>query len=339
MQLDRYRRQKAFHRIGNEGQQRLASARVCLVGVGALGSVIAERLVRAGIGYLRLLDRDWVELDNLPRQTLYTEHDALERLPKSTAARKALLKINSAVDIEANVVDFVPNNAMDLTERCDLIIDGTDNFETRYLINDVSLERSIPWVHGGVVGASGQVMGIVPGKTCCLRCILPDVPDHEAMETCNSAGVIGPAVSVIASLQAMLAMKLIVDGPNCIASEWLSVDCWDLSFRKFKADPAALSNACPACQGERDFLNGKLVRLAEVLCGRNAVQLQGSQKQIDLGELASKLHQEKVDSNPFFVRLTLPTHELTVFRDGRTIVSGTEDPAEARRLVAQWIGG
>ncbi len=198
----------------------------------------------------------------------------------------------------------------------------------------------MPWIHGGIVGASGQVMAIVPKQTCCLRCILPDMPGIEAMETCNSAGVIGPSVSIVASLQALLTIKCLVAGRESLRSEWLTLDTWDMAFREFRADPASLSPHCPACNGARDFLEGKLTRTVEVLCGRNAVQIQNATRQnINPMELAAKLSEQNVDVNPYFVRLKLERHELTIFRDGRTIVTGTEDPVEARRLIAQWVGG
>lgn len=339
MTADRYRRQTAFHKIGEKGQHAIAAAKIAIVGVGALGSNIAERLARSGVGYLRLIDRDWVEIDNLPRQTLFDEADARDRRPKAIAATEKLTSINSEIQIEPHVIDFQADNAIQLIRGCDVIIDGTDNFETRYLINDVSLEENIPWVHGGIIGATGQVMGIVPHRTCCLRCILPDLPDAEEMETCNSAGVVGPSVALVASLQSIIALKMIIEGTQSISSQWTSIDSWELSFRTFKADPAVMSPHCPACQGARDFLNGKLSRTADVLCGRNAVQISNAaRKQVDLKELASKYDRLPHDLNPFFLRLNIAPHEITVFKDGRTIVSGTEDASEARRLIAQWIG-
>jgi adenylyltransferase/sulfurtransferase len=340
MNEDRYRRQTTFAKIGEKGQHAISTASVAIVGVGALGTNIAERLTRAGVGYLRLIDRDWVELDNLPRQALFDQRDAHDRRPKAIAATEKLSSINSTITIEPHVIDFQNDNALELINDCDILIDGTDNFETRYLMNDVSLEKNIPWIHGGIIGASGQVMGIVPHQTCCLRCILPDIPDAEAMETCNSAGVVGPSVTLVASLQSILALKMIVEGTESIASQWIAIDSWDLSFRNFKASRQTLSVHCPACQGARDFLEGKLSRTTDVLCGRNAVQISNPhRKQVDLQALAAKNAGLPHDINPFFLRLNIAPHEITVFKDGRTIVSGTEDATEARRLIAQWIGG
>ncbi len=340
-ELRRYRRQMNFRHIGVEGQRRLSAASVAVIGTGALGTTIAERLVRAGVGRLRLIDRDWVELDNLPRQTLFVEQDALERRPKAIAAREQLQKIDSKVDIDASVTEFAPENALELLTGIDVILDGTDNFETRYLINDCSLELNIPWIHGGVIGSSGQVMSIVPGKTCCLRCIFPDLPNPEELETCNTAGVLGPSVSIVAAWQALEAIKLIVAGTDSLRSEWISIETWDASVRRFSADFTKLSFSCPACGlGHRDFLSGQHTRSAVVLCGRNAVQIGGNNhKRVDLEKIAHRLQNESIDANPFFVRLRIAEGEMTIFADGRTIVTGTEDPIVARMLIDRWIGG
>jgi molybdopterin-synthase adenylyltransferase len=338
--IDRYRRQKNFRFIGDAGQRKLAAAKIAIVGVGALGTSIAERLARAGIGHLRLIDRDWVEYDNLARQTLFEESDAANRTPKSIAASVKLSRFNSEVTIDPQVVDFQPNNAVELVEGCDLILDGTDNFETRYLINDVSLEHSIPWVHGGVIGASGQVMTIIPGASCCLRCIIPDMPSSDATETCNTAGVVGPAVTMIASLQAMQAMKYLLSPESFVSkTHWITIDAWDASFRTLQADPQKLKPMCPACNGARDFLKGDYSRTSAILCGRNAVQIRSGQRQsIKLEDLAQRHANSKYDVNPFYFRLHLDDHELTIFRDGRSIVTGTEDPIVAKKLLAEWIG-
>ena len=339
----RYRRQAAYAKIGVAGQQAIRDASIAIVGVGALGSVAAERLARAGVGKLRLIDRDWVEEDNLPRQTLFTEVDAAERRPKSIAAADALRAINSSIALEAEVSEFESRNAERLAGGCDLLIDGTDNFETRFLINDLAIHTGRPWIHGGVIGTAGQVMTIVPRQTCCLRCILPEPPPAEALETCNTAGVLGPSVSIIASLQAVAALKLIVEGPRYARSEWSSVETWDLRVRTFDADPQSLRPSCPACgpAGKLDYLTGEKSSRGAVLCGRNAVQLSGGGR-VDLRSLAARFggrgEVHLTACNAFLVRLAVENLEIAVFADGRTVVTGTEDETTARRAVSQWIG-
>ncbi len=337
----RYRRQIAFPKIQQSGQQKIADAKVAVVGVGALGSMIAERLTRAGVGALRLIDRDWVEEDNLPRQTLFTHADAIERRPKAIAAAAKLVEINPGLRIETEVVEFSFTNARQLVDRCDLILDGTDNFETRYLINDVSLETNIAWVHGGVLGSSGQVMAIVPHQTCCLRCILPEPPPPDALETCNSAGILGPSVAIVAAWQALLAIRLLVEPKESMPSQWTTIETWNPSTRNFQADPIKLRPLCPACgNGRRDFLDGTLARESKVLCGRNAVQLSSPRATgVNLKKIADQFVDGNVTVNPFFARLAFAEHEITIFADGRMIVSGTEDPSVARKLVDRWIGG
>lgn len=342
---DRYRRQSAFSPLGREGQRRLSTSRATIVGLGALGSMLAERLVRAGVGSLRLIDRDWVELDNLPRQTLYNEADAKQRLPKAIAALNHLKQINSEIAIETLVTDFVPSNAIDLTRESELIIDGTDNFETRFLINDVSLDSNIPWIHGGCVGANGQGLVILPNSTACFRCLIPEPMPPDQQLTCDSAGVLGPAISFIASWQATEAIKILSGRVSDVCRSLLLFDLWDNDVRMVSIAPNRSGDGCPACyQGKREFLSGERHMATQVLCGRNAVQLQspGSQ-QLDLVRLGERLSPfGTVSANPFLLRFekTIDDQMITisVFRDGRGIVAGTEDPIEARKLFAIWIG-
>ena len=345
---DRYRRQKAFVEIGESGQRLLSNARVAICGMGALGAMVAERLCRSGVGFMRLIDRDWVELDNLPRQTLYTTRDAVEIRPKSIAAREHLSAINPEIRLEPIVEDLTHLNAEKWLSDVDCIIDGTDNFETRYLINDLSARCRIPWVHAGIVGASGQSMAFVPEKTACFRCLLPEPPPVEQMQTCDSAGVLGAAVGVIASWQAMEAIKILLK-KEIAGDGFLRVfDLWAGEVRKIRVPRNLTSNApvfqpgCRTCvQYQFDFLDGKMGTHARVLCGRGAVQLQSSGRgRLDLALLAKRLRQEgQVTETPFLVRFTNLPYVLSVFGDGRTIVQGTENPDEARKIYARWIGG
>ena len=339
LQTLRYRRQTAVARVGQNGQRRIAAASVLLVGVGALGTTIAERLVRSGIGHLRLVDRDWVEWDNLPRQALFDERDAAERAPKAAAAATHLARINRDVRLEPIVADFTAASGMELANGCNLILDGTDNFETRYLINDISLERNIPWVHGGVIGAAGQLMAVVPGQTCCLRCLLPDPPLPGSMPTCQSAGVLGSSVGVIASWQATEAIKLLVEGLQDIPSRMMTIDTWSGVVRLVHA-PLSLRLHCPACgEGRRDFLHGDAGARPAVLCGRNAVQVHMPlTDRADLEGIAGRLGELVQNANPYFIRLTADGFGITLFADGRAVVEGTEDPAVARTILSRLVG-
>ena len=345
---DRYRRQKAFIEVGEIGQTLLSRARVAICGMGALGAMVAERLCRSGIGYIRLIDRDWVELDNLPRQALYTNRDAIEVRPKAIAAREHLLAINPDIKLDAVVEDVTYLNAAERLSDVDCIIDGTDNFETRYLINDLSIRFGIPWVHAGIVGASGQLMSFMPGKTACFRCLLPEPPPPEQMQTCDSAGVLGAAVGVIASWQAMEAIKVLLK-KEIAGDGFLRVfDLWSGDVRNVRVPrnlsigPLENQLGCQTCvRNQFEFLDGAAGTSARVLCGRGAVQIQSSAaSRIDLAVLSSRLRLEGlVTETPFLVRFSHPPYLVTVFGDGRAIIQGTENPDEARKIYARWIGG
>lgn len=340
---ERYSRQILFQGIGEEGQRRIRQGRVLLCGCGALGSAIADSLVRAGVGFLRLVDRDFVELSNLQRQVLYDEQDIAEQLPKAIAAARKLAKINSGVVLEPLVADIDHANMLALAGGVDLILDGMDNFETRFLINDAALETKTPWIYGGCVGSHGQVMPIIPGETACLRCLIGDVPGPGMTETCDTAGVIGPAVNVVAALQVVAALKVLAGRRDQIESSLTIVDVWDGTLRKMNVANLRERSDCPACvRGERDWLSGKKGSQTTVLCGRNAVQVSPPQKQtLSLVELAGKLRSAgDVSQNAFLVRLTLPGKEfqLTIFPDGRAIIKGTDDVTVARSLYARYVG-
>lgn len=336
-----------FAGVGADGQQRLAEASVLLVGCGALGCVLADAMVRAGVGHVRIVDRDFVELSNLQRQILFDEQDVADHLPKVIAAERRLRRVNSEVRIEAIVADVDHKNIQELVKGVSLIMDGTDNFEIRYLINDVSLETGIPWIFTGCTGSVGQVMPVFPNQSACLRCLMQTPPPPGATETCDTAGVLGPAVNVVASLQAAMAIKILVGQSDQVDRKLSIVDVWTGSFRSVDVSRLRESASCPACQnGERLWLHGDQRSASTVLCGRNAVQITPPEKlQLSLPELASRLESAgSVTSNPFLVRLTVsrPSDEnpleLTVFPDGRAIIRGTSDPSVARSLYSRYIG-
>ncbi|XZE44281.1 ThiF family adenylyltransferase [Pirellulaceae bacterium SH467] len=341
---DRYRRQKSFSQLGESGQQRLAASRVVICGVGALGSMVVERLCRAGVGSLTLIDRDWVEWDNLPRQTLYTEEDAGLANPKAKSCTEHLRRLNSETAIDFHVTDLHSENIELLIGHPDLIIDGTDNFETRYLINDYACKHQIPWIHGGVVGASGQTLTILPGRTACLRCLLPDPPPAEQMQTCDSAGVLGPAVGIIANWQAMEALKLLASGPSAIDGDLRVFDCWEGEAKRLRLHRLEASEnnpGCPACvQRQFEFLRGERQSQAKVLCGRNTVQIVLDRSEpMALEAIASRLASEcRVTANAYFLKFQLEGLQWTLFRDGRALLTGTEDVELARKLFARYIG-
>lgn len=340
--LERYRKQVLFAGIGDEGQRRIGESRVLLVGCGALGSVIADQLTRAGVGQLRIVDRDFVELSNLQRQVLYDEQDVADQLPKAIAAASKLRRINSRIEIEPVVADVDSGRILELMRGCNVVLDGTDNFEVRLLINDASLETGIPWINGGCVGSNGQVMTIIPGVTACFRCLVADEPEPGTTETCDTAGVLAPAVNIVASLQVIDALKLLTGQHDLIEPVLTVLDVWEGTYRRLKLGDLPAKSDCPACRhGERRWLRGEAGSRSTVLCGRNSVQVSpGARGTLDLPQLAGKLAGSgAVTSNPFLVRLSLPEGtELTVFRDGRAIIKGTEDVAAARALYARYVG-
>jgi adenylyltransferase/sulfurtransferase len=340
---DRYSRQILFHGIGAEGQRRIRESRVLLCGCGALGSAIADSLVRAGVGFLRLVDRDFVELSNLQRQVLYDEQDIAEQLPKAIAAGRKLARINSQVALEPLVTDIDHANMLALANGVDLIVDGMDNFETRFLINDAALETKTPWVYGGCVGSHGQVLPIFPGETACLRCLIGDVPGPGMAETCDTAGVIGPAVNVVAALQVVAVLKILAGRRDLVEPVLTIVDVWDGTMRKMNMGNLRERSNCPACvQGERDWLSGKKGSQTTILCGRNAVQISPSERQsLSLPEMAARLTSAgEVSQNAFLLRLTPAGTEcqLTIFPDGRAIIKGTNDVTVARSLYSRYVG-
>ncbi len=330
----RYSRQARFPPFGEEGQKRIRSARVAIAGCGALGSVQSELLARAGTGFIRLIDRDFVELSNLQRQFLFDESDARDAVPKAAAAARRLARINSEIAIEPAVVDLTAANAEALLGDVDLILDGTDNFETRYLINDVAVKRGVAWIYGAAVGSYGLKFAILPARTACLRCVYPDPPEG-VQPTCETAGVLGPVTAAIASLQAADALKLIATGT--IETRLTTMDVWSGEIRQI--DPPARDPSCPCCVARRFDRLAKSHKIEARLCGRNAVQIHERTQPIDLRGLADQLRRAgEVRCNDFAVRLILDQYEMTVFPDGRAIVKGTSDVAIARTLYARYIG-
>jgi molybdopterin-synthase adenylyltransferase len=331
---ERYSRQILFPGIGLIGQQRLLDARVVIAGCGALGSFQAGALARAGVGHIRIIDRDYVELSNLQRQWLFTEEDAAASLPKAVAAAQALARINSTIAVEPAVADLTPDNADELLGDADLILDGTDNFETRYLINDFAVSRNVRWIYGAAVGSYGLTMAIVPGRTACLKCVYPE-PPRGTQPTCETAGVLGSITAIIASLQVAEALRLLCGLEP--TGRITTVDVWSGEMRQIRQperDPA-----CAAC-GRREFTHLDSTRRIPIsLCGRNAVQIHAGARSLHLPELARRLSPAgSVRYNEFALRFETPPYLLMVFPDGRVIVKGTTDPGIARSLYAKYIG-
>lgn len=333
---ERYSRQIRFAPIGERGQEHISKARVAIVGCGALGSFQAEALVRAGIGRLRLIDRDTVDFSNLQRQFLYDESDAAGEVPKAAAARRRLQLLNRSVEIEALVSDLTASNAEELLAGSDLILDGVDNFETRYLLNDLSVKHGVPWIYGAAVASHGTVMPVVPGRGPCFACVYPD-PPAGPHPTCDVEGVLATASASVAALQVSLALRLIVGWDN-FSARIHTLDVWQGTARQIDAD--APDPRCVVC-AQRQFRYLENMRRAPVsLCGRNAVQLHETSRPLDLAELARRLEPlGEVHVNEFALRLALPKYDLMFFPDGRAIIRGTQDVATARSLYAQLIGG
>jgi len=333
---ERYSRQILFPSIGAEGQEKLSSARVAIVGCGATGSALASLLARAGVGYLRIIDRDYVEPSNLQRQTLFDENDAVESLPKAIAAARRIKTFNSEVEVEPHPVDLTPANAEELLGSVDIILDGTDNFETRYLVNDYAVSASVPWVYAAAVGSYGATMTVLPGETACLACIFPNSP-RGLVETCDTSGILNSAVNLVASIAATEAMKLVIGARDKLHRTLLSYDVWTnehaaLSASRPRAD-------CRAC-GQRDFIHlaGK-GRPHITLCGRNSVQIHERRRPVDFEEVTRRLNPHgKVRYNEFVLKFWREPYEMTLFPDGRVIIKGTTDPAVARSLYARYVG-
>ena len=347
-QVERYSRQQVLPQIGLAGQERLAGAYAAVVGLGALGSGVAGTLVRAGVGRLSLIDRDVLELHNLQRQSLFTEADVEERLPKAEAARSRLQAINSEVALEAHVTDLNPGNAEHLLGATAVIVDGTDNYETRYLINDLSVRLKIPWVYGGVLGTEGLTAAVLPGRTACLRCLFPISPEPGTVPTCETAGVWSPTVQAVAALQSSAALQILMGEDPPVGL--VHLDLW--GGRILRLEPSERDPECPTCgKGEFDYLRAQAGGIAVRPCGGGSVHVSpapsvtasgdsSGNRRLDLDRLATDLESQvgSVKVNPYLMQFEAEGCELTVFADGRALIKGTEDPGRARSLYARFVG-
>jgi len=340
-QREKYSRQILFAGIGEEGQERLIASSAVLVGCGALGTVVANLLVRAGIGRLRIIDRDFVEPSNLQRQTLFEESDAREALPKAAAAERRLRAINSGVQVDGIVADITPGNVSELVAGFPLILDGTDNFETRLLLNDAAISLGIPWIYAAAVGSYGVTMTILPGETACLACLLESSDKSStigAEATCDTAGVLNAAAGVVASIEAAEAIKFLAGKPEALNARLVSCDVWS---GKFQSICVARNPNCRACV-RRDFtyLEGD-AQPHITMCVRDSVQIHERSRKLDLLELGRRLASlpaTQIRNNDFLLRFSVIPYEMTVFADGRAIIKGTKDPAVARSLYARYVG-
>ncbi|WP_410768615.1 MoeB/ThiF family adenylyltransferase [Fontibacillus sp. BL9] len=338
---DRYSRQVLFTPIGPAGQQRLADSSVLIIGAGALGTGIAETLARAGVGRLILADRDYVEWSNLQRQQLYTEADALQRLPKAVAAGERLRAVNSTIKIECHVMDVTIEEIETLAKEADLVMDATDNFDTRLLINDISQKYGIPWIYGGCVGSYGMTYTILPDETPCLNCLLGTIP--LGGDTCDTVGVIPPAVQMVVAHQTTEALKLLTGHAENLRGTLLTFDLWRNEQTSMKVG-AAKREDCLSCGRHRTFpfLSAANTRKSEVLCGRNTVQIRPAfKRKLQLPEIAAKLErlsEGKVECNPFLLSFSMGEQRMVLFEDGRALIHGTKDIAEAKAMYDRYMG-
>jgi molybdopterin/thiamine biosynthesis adenylyltransferase len=340
-QLERYSRQILFSGIGEAGQEKILAANAVLVGCGALGTVAANLLVRAGVGRLRIIDRDFVESSNLQRQSLFEEADARETLPKAIAAERRLRAINSGVSVEGIVADITPKNVLELLSGFPVILDGTDNFETRLLLNDAAISLNVPWIYAAAVGSYGVTMTIRPGETACLACLLETGRKPAALgaeATCDTVGVLNAAASVIASIEAAEATKILAGKTEALHGRLVSSDVWSGRFQSLRV---ARNPDCRACaRHDLTYLEGES-QPHITMCGRDSVQIHESGRKLDLSDLGRRLASastREVRHNEFLLRFRVPPYEMTVFADGRAIIKGTQDPAVARSLYARYIG-
>jgi molybdopterin-synthase adenylyltransferase len=333
----KYSRQMLFAPLGRDGQERLAASSAVLVGCGAIGAAAANLLVRSGIGRLRILDRDFVEVSNLQRQSLFNEEDAREALPKAVAAERNLRSINSDVQVEGVVADLTPRNAVEFLSGYPLLLDGTDNFETRFLINDFAVQTTTPWIYAAAVASYGLTMAILPGQTPCLACLLDSPAGAGLEETCDTVGVLGPIVNLIASLEVAEAMKLLAGRSTALHGRLLSYDVWSGHFQSLHAERNPHCHVC--VDHQFSYLDGD-AQPHITLCGRDSVQIHERGRSLDLKALQDRLAAtiSGVRQNGFLLRFFVPPYEMTVFTDGRAILKGTKDPAVARSLYAKYIG-
>jgi adenylyltransferase/sulfurtransferase len=339
--LERYSRQILFQHIGGERQKVLMNSSAVVIGCGALGTVSSSYLTRAGIGQIRIIDRDFIEESNLQRQILFDENDISENLPKAIAAQRKLQKINTKVKIEGIVTDVNYANIEELTQGVDIIIDGTDNFETRFLINDFCVKNSVPWIYGACIGGRGVVMNIIPSETPCLRCVFETMPQIGSFPTCDTAGVIGPIAGIIASIQVTEAIKILSEDYESINKTLIEIDVWNTKFRQIDVSGLKELNNCPTCKLHNyTFLEAEDGVMATFLCGKNAVQVMSRNRgNIDLRQLEQRLGSvADVSCNAFMLKFKVKDHEFTVFPDGRAIITGTADSSTAKTLYSKYLG-
>ncbi len=341
MNLERYSRQLLFSGIGEKGQERIAKSHVVIIGCGALGAMQAEMLARAGTGRLRLVDRDFIEESNLQRQIMFDEDDLAERLPKAVAAAQRIDRINSGIEVEAVVKDVNYSNIENLIGDADVVLDGTDNFEARFLINDAAVKLNKPWVYGAAVGAYGVQMTIRPHETPCLRCVFPEMPGPGSAPTCDTAGVILPIIATVAASQVTEVLKLLTGDTEKLHRSLLQFDLWENKFTKLSIQGLRGRNNCRACElGQYDFLNSRSGQLVMSLCGRNAIQITPAKTtEIDFAGMAEQLRSVgEVSYNRYLLKFRSEGHEITLFPDARCIIKGTDDPNVARSLYSRYIG-
>lgn len=336
MQVGRYHRQEIFYPIGKEGQEKLAAGRVCIIGIGALGGSVAAMLAQAGVGYLRLIDRDIVELTNLQRQVLFTEQDVADQVPKAEAAREHLSQMNSEVEIEAKIVDVNPYNIEKLITDVDVVVDGLDNLETRYLLNEACHKHGIKYVYGGVVGSGGMVMNVLPGEGPCLECLLGPLPEEGSYDTCDTVGVISPITNIVASYEAAEAMKILI-GSESLLHQAISVDAWDSYTEFFDVDP---DPECPVCgKHQYDRLERRQKSYTASLCGHDAYQITPEDDgSFDYDAVVAALETEgSVEKKKFFATFVNDEADLKLFPDGRAIINHVTSGEAAQAVFARYI--
>lgn len=342
--LERYSRQILFSAIGREGQEKLSNRYAVIAGCGALGSIIADSLARAGVGRIRIIDRDFLEEGNLQRQVLFDEEDVRNDLPKAIAAQRRLQRINSAIEIDAVVSDIDHTNVEALTNGADVILDGLDNFETRFLLNDCCVKNNTPWIYGACVGSMGLTMNIIPHKTPCLRCIFESLPPPGTSPTCDTAGIIAPIAHIIASIEVAEAIKILTDNLEAINKKLIRIDVWKAQYDKINVEGAMATSNCPVCKkGEYEFLTAKTGHSVTTLCGRNAIQIKYKDiNRVNLHAVSKRLCElnevSDVTYNDFVMKCKLQGFEITLFGDGRAIILGTSDPVDAKNIYAKYIG-
>jgi molybdopterin/thiamine biosynthesis adenylyltransferase len=341
MNLDRYSRQLLYPDLGEEGQKKLISSKVTLIGCGALGTTTANALVRAGVGHLVIADRDFIETNNLQRQVLFDEEDIEKGLPKAEAARRKLEKINSQVKVEARVTDVNSRNIEEIIAGNDLILDGLDNFESRLLVNDATVKHRIPWIYAACISSQGLTMPIIPYETPCLRCIFETAPPPGMTPTCDTAGIVSPIVQIISAIQVMEAIKLLIGRKDALVRHLVSIDAWSGTFNKFNVQDYRSYTNCPTCkEGRFDFLEAQEGTYITSLCGRNSLQITPSNKEkLNFKELKERLSKiGNVSGNKFLLRFSVDEYQITIFDEGRAIIQGTTDESIAKTLYAKYIG-